>query len=119
MWPAFSKANAPRIIVGAELMEMIEFLGFSAGAITLVSSVPQLIANLRNQELAMAQSLSRNCLQSVGNGLWLGYGVTVGSASMTTMSSGSSVARQRVMFSMPIASAIAAKSLPFGVAAET
>lgn len=65
-------------------MEMIEFLGFSAGAITLVSSVPQLIANLRNQELALAQSLSRNCLQSVGNGLWLGYGVTVGSASMTT-----------------------------------
>ena len=44
-----------------ELM-MIEVLGFAAGAITLVSSIPQLVANLRNRELAMAQSLSRNCL---------------------------------------------------------
>lgn len=66
-----------------ELM-MIEVLGFAAGAITLVSSIPQLVANLRNRELAMAQSLSRNCLQSTGNALWLGYGVTVGSASMVT-----------------------------------
>ena len=66
-----------------ELM-MIEVLGFAAGAITLVSSIPQLIANLRNRELAMAQSLSRNCLQSTGNALWLGYGVSVESASMVT-----------------------------------
>lgn len=66
---------------------LIELLGFAAGAITLVSSIPQLIANLRNRELAMAQSLSRNCLQSAGNALWLGYGATVGSASMVTFAS--------------------------------
>ncbi len=35
----------------------IEMLGFAAGATTLVSSVPQLIANLRNQDLALGQSL--------------------------------------------------------------
>ncbi|NNL17969.1 MAG: PQ-loop repeat-containing protein [Boseongicola sp.] len=65
-------------------MEFIEILGFAAGATTLVSSVPQLIANLRNQELARGQSLSRNCLQSAGNALWFVYGASVGSASMLT-----------------------------------
>lgn len=62
----------------------IETLGFAAGATTLVSSVPQLIANLKDQELARGQSLSRNCLQASGNALWLVYGVAVGSASMMT-----------------------------------
>lgn len=62
----------------------IEILGFIAGATTLVSSVPQLIANLRNQHLARGQSLSRNLLQSAGNALWLIYGGSVGSTSMTT-----------------------------------
>lgn len=62
----------------------IEILGFAAGATTLISSVPQLIANLRNQDLALGQSLSRNCLQSAGNALWFIYGVSVGSTSMVT-----------------------------------
>lgn len=62
----------------------IEILGFAAGATTLVSSVPQLIANLQNQELARGQSLSRNCLQSAGNALWFIYGASVGSTSMVT-----------------------------------
>lgn len=67
-------------------MEMvhIEILGFAAGATTLISSVPQLIANLRNPDLAYGQSLSRNCLQSTGNALWLLYGASVGSTSMVT-----------------------------------
>lgn len=60
----------------------IEVLGFAAGATTLVSSVPQLIANLRDYDLAKGQSLSRNCLQSTGNALWFVYGATVGSTSM-------------------------------------
>ncbi|MGJ8585164.1 MAG: PQ-loop domain-containing transporter [Marinosulfonomonas sp.] len=62
----------------------IEILGFAAGATTLVSSVPQLIANLQNQDLARGQSLSRNCLQSAGNALWFTYGASVGSTSMVT-----------------------------------
>lgn len=62
----------------------IEMLGFAAGATTLVSSVPQLIANLRNQNLALGQSLSRNCLQCTGNALWFIYGASVGSISMVT-----------------------------------
>ncbi len=62
----------------------IEILGFVAGATTLFSSLPQLIANLQNQELALGQSLSRNCLQSAGNALWFGYGASVGSNSMAT-----------------------------------
>ncbi len=62
----------------------IEALGFAAGATTLVSSVPQLIANLRDQNLARGQSLSRNCLQASGNALWLVYGIAVGSNAMAT-----------------------------------
>ncbi len=62
----------------------IEALGFAAGATTLISSVPQLIANLRDQNLARGQSLSRNCLQASGNALWLVYGFAVGSTAMTT-----------------------------------
>ena len=63
---------------------LIEILGFAAGATTLISSVPQLIANLRDQDLALGQSLSRNCLQSAGNALWFLYGASVGSTSMLT-----------------------------------
>lgn len=62
----------------------IEMLGFAAGATTLISSVPQLIANLRDHDLALGQSLSRNCLQSAGNALWFLYGASVGSTSMVT-----------------------------------
>ncbi len=65
-------------------MVFIEILGFVAGATTLTSSVPQLIANLRNQDLARAQSLARNCLQAAGNALWFTYGASVGSTSMVT-----------------------------------
>ena len=67
-------------------MEMffIELLGFIAGATTLVSSIPQLIANLRDKELARGQSLSRNLLQATGNALWFLYGASVGSTSMVT-----------------------------------
>ncbi len=60
----------------------VEALGFAAGATTLVSSVPQLIANLMDQDLARGQSLSRNCLQATGNALWIAYGTSVGSTSM-------------------------------------
>lgn len=65
----------------------IEVLGFMAGATNLFSSVPQLLANIRNPELACGQSLSRNCFQCAGNGLWIIYGVSVGSISMTTFAS--------------------------------
>ena len=66
------------------MLVSIEFLGFAAGATTLVSSVPQLIGNLRNRDLARSQSLARNCLQSAGNALWFLYGASVGSESMIT-----------------------------------
>lgn len=65
-------------------MVQIEILGFCAGATTLVSSVPQLVANLRNPHLARGQSSLRNWFQSTGNGLWMVYGLSVGSVSMTT-----------------------------------
>lgn len=65
-------------------MIQIEILGFVASATNLFSSVPQLLANLRNPQLACGQSVSRNCFQCAGNGLWMLYGVTVGSLSMTT-----------------------------------
>lgn len=69
-----------------ELLQ-IELLGFVAGATNLASSVPQLRANFRNPELACGQSVSRNCYQCAGNAMWMVYGVTVGSTSMTTFAS--------------------------------
>lgn len=62
----------------------IELLGFFAGATNLFSSVPQLVANFRNPQLATGQNVARNCYQCAGNFLWLVYGATVGSVSMTT-----------------------------------
>ena len=62
----------------------IEILGFLAGATTLFSSVPQLVANLRNPDLARGQSAARNAFQCSGNALWLVYAVSVGSLAMTT-----------------------------------
>lgn len=62
----------------------MEILGFVAGATTLISSVPQLIANLKDPDLIRGQSPTRNCLQCAGNLLWLWYGMLVGSTAMTT-----------------------------------
>ncbi|MXU65727.1 PQ-loop repeat-containing protein [Oceanomicrobium pacificus] len=62
----------------------VETLGFIAGAMTLFSSVPQLVANLRNPDLARGQSRSRNAFQCGGNLLWLVYALSVGSTAMTT-----------------------------------
>ncbi|MEO9826181.1 MAG: hypothetical protein ABJF50_17405 [Paracoccaceae bacterium] len=64
----------------------VELLGFAAGLINLVSSVPQLLANLRKPDCAATQSASRNALQCAANSMWLAYGISVGSVSMTTFS---------------------------------
>ena len=61
----------------------LEALGFAAGATNLYSSVPQLVANFRNPELVRGQNVSRNCYQFAGNALWLAYGLSAGSVSMT------------------------------------
>lgn len=62
----------------------VEMLGFVAGATTLCSSVPQLVANLRDPALAKGQSAARNALQCTGNAMWLVYALSVGSVAMTT-----------------------------------
>lgn len=69
----------------------IELLGFVAGLTNLASSVPQLIANLKNPINASKQSPSRNACQCAGNTLWLVYGISVGSIAMTVFSSLGSV----------------------------
>ena len=64
----------------------VELVGFVAGLTNLVSSIPQLIANLRNPNSAAQQSAARNACQAAGNGMWLVYGLTVGSLAMSTFS---------------------------------
>lgn len=64
----------------------IEMIGIIAGLTNLLSSVPQLIDNLRNPGRASGQNASRNALQCMGNGMWLFYGVSIGSLAMTTFS---------------------------------
>ena len=53
----------------------IELIGWLAGTLLLMSSAPQLAANLRNPNLAKHQSPARNLLQCGGNFLWLVYAV--------------------------------------------
>ena len=65
---------------------VIELVGFFAGLTNLVSSVPQLIANIRNPKSASGQSACRNALQCAGNGMWLYYGLSIGSMAMATFS---------------------------------
>lgn len=51
------------------------FLGLLAGTLNMSSSIPQLVANIRNPELAKSQSPSRQALQMLGNLAWLGWGI--------------------------------------------
>ena len=69
----------------------IELIGIIAGLTNLLSSAPQLIDNLRNPDRASGQNASRNALQCAGNGMWLFYGVSIGSLAMTTFSTLGSV----------------------------
>ena len=50
-------------------------LGLTAGALNMSSSVPQLIANLRDPLLARAQSPGRNFLQALANFGWAVWGI--------------------------------------------
>lgn len=68
------------------VMIYVELLGFMAGLTNLLSSVPQLLANLKAPECAAQQSAARNVCQAAGNGMWLFYGVAIGSVAMTTFS---------------------------------
>ena len=63
---------------------LVEMLGFAAGATNLASSVPQLLANLREPGLARGQSQARNAFQCAGNLMWLIYAIPVGSIAMMT-----------------------------------
>ncbi|MEM1360936.1 MAG: hypothetical protein AAGF94_04395 [Pseudomonadota bacterium] len=65
----------------------IEAIGLAAGLTNLVSSLPQLIANLKNPSDACKQSPLRNACQCLGNALWLVYGLSVGSFAMILFSS--------------------------------
>ncbi|MDD9921468.1 MAG: hypothetical protein OXQ92_04175 [Boseongicola sp.] len=64
----------------------LELIGLMAGATNLFSSVPQLVANLREPDRAHGQSPARNAYQCVGNALWLVYGTAIGSIAMMLFS---------------------------------
>jgi len=65
----------------------IEAIGLAAGLTSLLSSLPQMVANLRNPDMACQQSPARNAFQCAGNALWLVYGLSVGSLAMVLFSS--------------------------------
>lgn len=68
------------------VMIYVEAIGFLAGLTNLFSSVPQLIANLKSPDCAADQSAARNICQAAGNGMWLCYGLAIGSLAMSTFS---------------------------------
>ena len=67
-------------------MIYIEALGFLAGLTNLMSSVPQLRANMKKPDCAANQSAARNACQATANVLWLVYGLAAGSVAMSTFS---------------------------------
>ena len=68
------------------VMIYVEAVGFMAGLTNLMSSVPQLFANLKSPDCAASQSGLRNAFQAAGNGMWLVYGLAAGSIAMSTFS---------------------------------
>jgi len=64
-----------------------DLIGYLAGFTTLISTVPQLVANFRKPGIAASQSAWRNALQAAGNLLWLLYALVVDATPMILFAS--------------------------------
>ena len=64
-----------------------EFLGLLAGGLILLSTLPQLWATMGKalRKEVDDQSVSRNVLMVVGNGLWVWYGILKSSLAICAM----------------------------------
>lgn len=62
----------------AEFLSLANLIGLVAGMLVCISSIPQVVANLRNPKASRDQNVSRNILMIAGNALWVWYGIHAG-----------------------------------------
>jgi uncharacterized protein with PQ loop repeat len=61
-----------------DALSLTNAVGLAAGTIICASSLPQIVANLRDPEASRHQNLTRNILMTVGNCLWVWFGTSMG-----------------------------------------
>ncbi len=67
-------------------MQITELIGFTAGGLVTISYLPQVIKSWKTKSTRDV-SLLLGVVNSIGQILWIVYGVVVNSASLVTMSS--------------------------------
>ena len=67
-------------------MQITELIGFTAGGLVTISYLPQVIKSWKTKSTRDV-SLLLGAVNSIGQILWIVYGVVVSSASLVTMSS--------------------------------
>lgn len=67
-------------------MQITELIGFTAGGLVTISYLPQVIKSWKTKSTRDV-SLLLGAVNSIGQILWIVYGVVVHSASLVTMSS--------------------------------
>jgi uncharacterized protein with PQ loop repeat len=55
-----------------------ESIGFLAGAVVTTAALPRVVDILRNHDIALNESYSRNAMLVIGNLIWIVYGITGG-----------------------------------------
>lgn len=63
----------------------IDVLGFAAGAIIASSALPQIMKFARNPNEARAQSVIRNAMLVMGNGMWVVFGTLTNAVPIAAM----------------------------------
>lgn len=66
------KVAGPAILAGFTVTEVI---GIAAGGSNMISTVPEIMANIGDLDRAASQTPWRPALQLLGNALWLVYGL--------------------------------------------
>jgi uncharacterized protein with PQ loop repeat len=64
---------------------LVELLGFVAGMIIAVSALPRVRNIYRQPLLARGEPIDRNAMLTVGNVIWVVYGILTGAAAIATM----------------------------------
>ena len=68
------------------MIELVEYIGFSAGILVAISSLPQIIKSWKTKKTSDI-SIGWLCLNLSGQLLWILYGILIYSISLITMSS--------------------------------
>tara|TARA_R110002167_G_scaffold186979_3_gene388110 strand:+ start:892 stop:1221 length:330 start_codon:yes stop_codon:yes gene_type:complete len=63
----------------------IDLIGYAAGSVICVSTLPQILRLCRNPEQGIAESIPRNVMIAAGNALWFVYGMMTSATAIAVM----------------------------------